>query len=323
MQVELTQPAIIEEFLPLTQSSGIEKAEVYAATFAPFMIKLKELSDKAAMINKVEPTQSDAKIARQIRLDLVKNRTATTKQKDTSKQALLAEGNLIQGLHNIVINTSNLIEPELESIEKHAENKEKERKQAIAKERAKQLSPYLQDLAGYDLANMDDNIFSDLLESQRMLHEKRIEDAKREEAERISREAEDLRKRKEMEAENERMKKQIEEAERLAKIEREKAEKELAAAKKEAERVAAELKKKQDDERAEAERLAKIEREKTAAAKKAAKAPDKIKIQSAIDLLPALNIGDLKTDDAILIANEIKEKFTAFKAWANQKIQTL
>jgi hypothetical protein len=261
----------IIEFEPIVKQSGLEKAEQYAAIFSPFMITLKQLSDKAASVNKENPTALDAKIAREVRLSLVKNRTATGKQKDVSKATLMAETSLIQNLHNVVINSSQLVEADLEAVEKYAENKEKERKAALQIERAAMFNEYNTDLTGYDLGNMAENVFSDLLESQKLLHEKRIADAAALEAKRIADEKAELERQAALKAENERLKAEADKAAaaleaeraevaRLAKIE---VDKQAAILKEQQEKAAAEAK-------ANAEKLAAIEAANKAAREKAA-----------------------------------------------------
>ncbi len=335
----------IQEFEPIVKQSGLEKAEQYAAIFSPFMVQLKQLSDKAVTVNHNNPTAIDAKIAREVRLALVKNRTATAAKKDESKSTLMAEANLIQNLHNVVINSSKLIEADLEAVEKFAENKERERKATLAAERALMFAEYGTDLTGYDLGSMADNVFADLLESQKLLHEKRISDAAKAEAERIEAERLELERQAALKAENERLKKEAEEAAakleaerkeaaRLAKIEQDKADAlaaenaaKLAAIEAENKRVrekaAAELKATQEAAaKAQAELKAKkdeedrIERERIAAEKKAAKAPVKEKLKTAVTSL-SLELPESE------ITADVLAKFAGFKTWALQQIETL
>ena len=325
MEQQTTDIAIVE-FAPIVKQSGLEKAEQYAAIFSPFMVTLKQLSDKATVVNHDNPTAIDAKIAREVRLALVKNRTATGTKKDESKSTLMAEANLIQNLHNVVVNSSKLIEADLEEVEKFAENKEKERKAALAIERAAMFEPYRTDLTGYDLGTMADNVFSDLLESQKLLHEKRIADAARIEAERIEAERSELERQAALKAENERLKKEAEAAAAELKASQEaaaKAQAELKAKKNEADRIdrerisaekkaakaPAELKAKKD----EADR---IDRERISAEKKAAKAPVKEKLKTAVTSL----VLELPESE---ITVDILAKFSEFKTWALQQIETL
>ena len=336
---------MVQEFEPIVKQSGLDKAAVYAATFAPFMINLKELSDKAAGINHNEPSPVDAKLAREIRLAMAKNRTASEKVKDTEKASLLAEGNLIQSLYNVVANASKLSEADLDAVEKYAENKERERKAQLAIERAAMFTDYGTDLTGYDLGGMADNTFADLLESQKLLHQKRLDDAAAAEAKRIAEAKAELQRQAELKAENERLKAEADkaaaaleaerkEAARLAKIEadkaaaikaandkkiaeieaankaaRDKAAAELKASQEAAAKAQAALKAKQDAD-------AKAAADKKAAEAKAAKAPVKEKLKVAVTGLQLI----LPESE---ISADILAKFTGFKSWALQQIETL
>lgn len=329
----------IPEFLPITKQSGIEKAETYAATFAPFMITLKELSDKTRGINKETPSVTDAKIAREVRLALVKNRTATGKKKDESKAVLLAEGSLIQNLHNVVVNTSQLIEADLEAVEKYAENKERERIEALRVERVSQLAPFVEfDANQLSLGTMTADEFATTLQAYQLAHEKKIEDARIAEETRIKEENTRLEEQKIIREENEKMKAEQEKKDceykaKLAEIEannkkaREKAAKEQAAKDKAAadefakqkaiaNKLALELKEKQDADRKEQEKKDKELAEKLAAEKKAAKAPIKEKLKVAVTAL------DLKIPESEISA-DILAKFNGFKTWALTQINSL
>lgn len=317
----------IPEFLPVTKQSGIEKAEHYAATFAPFMIAVKELSEKAAGINHKEPSVLDAKLAREVRLALVKNRTATATKKDESKAALLAESNLIQNLHNVVVNTSQLIEADLTSVEKYAENKEKERVEALRANRAEQLAEFVEDANIFPLGTMTEDAFTELLTGSRLAFEKRQEDARLAEERRVKEENDRLEEQKRIREENDRLKKEAEEKEKQLEAERkeqaaklkaiedannaarEKAAAELRKQKEAADKLAAELKAKEDAEK-------KAAAEKLAAEKKAAKAPVKEKLQVAINgLVLVLPESEITAD--------ILAKFNGFKSWAVSQIETL
>ena len=352
----MTNELIVQEFEPIVKQSGLEKAEQYAAVFAPFMITLKQLSDKAVTINRDNPGVLDAKLACEIRKAMAKNRTASEKVKNDNKAALLAEGNLIQNLYNVIANTSKLTEADLDEVEKFAENKEKERKAALAIERAGQFTEYSTDLTGYDLGAMADNVFNDLLESQKLLHEKRIADAARLEAERIAAEKAELERQAALKAENERLKAEQEaaakaleaeraETARVAKVEADKAaaalkaEQDKAAAEKairdkkiaeiEAankaarDKAAAELKASQEAAaKAQAELKSKQDAEVKAAAEKlaaekaAAKLPVKQKMEAAITGL-SLVLPESE------ITSDIMTKFQGFKIWALQQISQL
>lgn len=348
MNQELATIEIPAELLPVAQQSGIQKADHYAGRFAPYMVAVKELSAKVGAINHIEPSAVDAKLAREVRLALVKNRTATAKEKDDSKSALLAEGNLIQSLHNVVVSASQLVEADLTAVEKYAENKEKERIEALRSARVEQLAPFVADANIFTLGTMSDDAFTELLTGSRLAHEARLQAEKEAEEKRIAEENARLEEQKRIREENERLKAEQAAAELALKKEREEAEAKLAAERAEqnaklaaieaankaardneaaeqsereakaaaelkatqeaAAKVAAELKAKQDAE-------AKAAEEKRAAEKKAEKAPVKEKMRIAVSIL-ALTLPDSE------VTAEILSKFEAFKKWALTQIDS-
>lgn len=207
-----------EELTTIVVNSGIDKAEQHAATFAPFMIAVKEFSNKAESLNKDQPGLLDAQIARQIRLAMVKNRSAADQAKDTRKAGLLAESNLIQNLFNVVVNTSKLVEADLTAIEKHAELKEQARQTAIKAERAEALAPYLPDPNIYPLGTMSDDAFETLLTGSRLALEQKQLAEQQAELERVRVENERLAEQERIKAENERLKKEAAERQQLQSV---------------------------------------------------------------------------------------------------------
>lgn len=335
----------IHEFEPIVKQSGLDKAENYAAIFAPFMIELKNLSVKAAAITKENPSVLDAKLAREVRLAMARNRTASEKEKDKNKASLIAEGNLIQGLYKVVESASKLSEADLEAIEKFAENKEEERKVQLSKHRADLLWQYETDASTCDLGNMPDEVFANLLESQKLLFEKKKQDAKEAEEKRIADELEEQKKQAAIKAENEKLKKEAAEKEkalkaeraeneRLAKIKADAVEKELqeqraknaAIAKENQKKLAAieaennrlrdkakKLKEDQDKKDLEEANKKALELE---AQRKAAKAPIKEKLKVAIESLK-LDLPDSE------ITFDLYQKFVGFRTWALNKIENI
>jgi hypothetical protein len=166
------------------------KAMSHALAFAPKMNKVIELSEALSTINKENPSDAEAKVARRNRLDLVSNRTSSDKIKKELKSGLLIEEELIDNLYGVVKNTSQLIEAEYEKIEKFAENREKERKEALKSERLELLTPYTDNADKFDLANMEEQTFNELFSGIKMQKEakeaadKKVQEEK-EEKERI------------------------------------------------------------------------------------------------------------------------------------------
>lgn len=338
------------------------KSQKLLEMFTPYFNKMGEIEHKIKVLNAENPGKEDVKIAREIRLALKNNRVAAEKIKDDSKAAILIEGRLIDNLNNIVKNTSKGLELQCEQIEKDAEIKEAARVEAIRLERAGLLSAYVEDANIFPLGTMTDEQFSTMLSGYKLAHQQKIEAEQKADAERLEKEAaekleqerirleneklkaeaaerekqleaervEAKRKADELEAENKKKLAAIEESNRIAreKAAAEQAERDRLAKveagrlKAEADKLAAELKAKQDAEKAAADKLEAERKSKLAAEKKAAKAPDKDKLKAAIELLPGLLV-EVKTEEAQIVADNIREKFIAFKRWANEQIATL
>lgn len=217
--VEEVQPQQLPtELVAVAVNSGLDKAEQHAATFAPFMIAVKDFSNKAQGLNKEQPSTLDAQIARQIRLAMVKNRTAADQAKDAGKAGLLAESNLIQSLFNVVVSTSKMVEADLAAIEKFAELKEQARQSILKMERASQLEPYLPDPNIYPLGTMSEEAFQTLLTGSRLALEQKQLAEQQAEAERLRAEAERLAEQERIREENERLRQEVEEKQKLQSV---------------------------------------------------------------------------------------------------------
>lgn len=357
-----TLPAEVEQ---IVNQSGVshQKAQEHALSFMKFYSVMSEIEPKIQAINAENPSPMDMKIAREIRLSLAKNRVEAEKKKDELKRDLLNESNLIQACYNQVKAFSAIKEAFLADVEKFAERREAERKALLKAEREAELSKYTTDLAVYQLAEMSEESWLNLLQGQKLAYEARIEAEKKAEAERIAREKAEAEERERIRIENERLKAEAaarekelaaerarveaeqKKAEEAARKEREAAEKKLAEerAKAEAERkrIEAENQAKLDAEREkreQAERELKARRqaeerkaaeelaakkEAEAAAKKAAKAPEKKKLQVWIDAAQMPEQPLLKEIDALAVQSEINAKFNAFKTWASAQINNL
>lgn len=111
---------------PVLKDTKIElsKASGHAMAFAPSMSSYLELAEVIKTLDKVNPTETMAKQAREARLKMVKVRTAAEEIKDLRKEGIRAEGDLIQALFNVVKNSCLVTETEFTEIEKHQERKE-------------------------------------------------------------------------------------------------------------------------------------------------------------------------------------------------------
>ena len=351
--MENTAIILDEKLNSLIPTSNVEqtKAELYALSFAPFMVSINELSKAITLMNKENPSPIDVKTARSNRLEMVKVRTASEKIKDAHKASILVEGRLIDSLNGVIKNTSALIESEYLAIEKHAENLEIARKEKLKIERLELLKDLTDQASIYPLGEMNEDSFNDLLEGLKTAKENKIK-AERE-AERLRLEAIEAERieNERIRIENEKLKAEAAEAERLAEIERKKNAEALAkleAEKKAAADKAAAEKKAQDDliakQKAEAERLQKQINDKKEAEIMAAKvlkenqekeaadlfvaqieaekAPDKEKMRQWLDKCH-LGITPSLGPDGHKKACEIHMKFTGFLKWANEQIDNI
>jgi hypothetical protein len=351
---ETTAVVLPEKLNQLATNSGLElnKAIEHAFKFVPSMKEINELSKALSIMDKENPSEIDVKTARRNRLDLVKVRGDAKKTKEQLKENILTEGKLIDKLFNTVIDTAELSESEYEAIEKHAENKEKARKEALRIERSQALSPYTENTSIYPLGEMTEDNFAELLEGLKLAKENKIKAEQEAERLRLEKIEADRIENERIRVENEKLKAEKAEADRLAAIEKKKNDEAIAkleAEKKAAAEKAAAEKKKQDDliakQKAEADRLQKEiddkkaaelkakkeaeekrqqeEKDRIAAEKKAAKAPDKEKLKAFVNSFIMPELTTAKSPEALKVESEIIEKFNGFKMWATKQIESI
>lgn len=313
-----------DELTRIVQTSGLEqtKGQKLLALFTPYFNRLAEIEAKINLLNPTNPEREDIIIAKEIRLSLRNNRVASEKIKDDSKALILAEGRVIDNLNNIIKNTSKPLEEKCEQVEKFAEIQEQRRKEERKIERVKLLEPYASEYpyntsAGYfsfnyNLLDMTDVAFDDLLASVKLNCEKQKQEKLKAEEERIAREKTDAEERERIRQENIKLKAEREEREKEIAIERAKAETERRATEEKsrlerAEQEAKLKKEREERERLEAELKAGREKEesdkraKALAEKKARQAPDKEKLNKLAESIKSLSIPELATEEAVII----------------------
>ncbi len=123
---------------------GIEesKAKQIEAVFIPMFNKMKELEVEYKEILKLDITPETCKKAKELRGRYVKTRTGTAEIHKKAKAFYLAGGKFVDGWKNAQLFAAQGIEDELNNIEKHFENIEKERKEELRKIRVNRLIPY-------------------------------------------------------------------------------------------------------------------------------------------------------------------------------------
>ena len=314
------------------------RAEQIKSTFDPMVAMLSDFESAFNEIiseAKTEVNQELIDKAKRLRIDISKIRIDTGKLKDKQKEYIKLEDKAIMGVHNILVYAVKEKEDKLREIEKFFENQERERLEALQKERAEKLSEYVDDAHDRDLAKFEDDEFEALYLLKRNQYNDRIAAEQKAEADRIAKEKAEAEERERIKQENEILRKEAQaraereriEAEKRAKIEAER------KAKEEAERKAredkerkerAEMQAKIDAERKakeEAERKARAERERLEAElKDKEEAERKAKEEAEARLQAELSKGDSdKVKDLITDLEGLKSKYK-FKSNKNQKM---
>jgi len=300
------------------QEFGLEKTEAQKieAVFTPMLEKMVELEKEYNTVITLPLEQETLKKARELRLKYVKVRSGTADIHKTAKAYYLAGGRFVDAWKNAQNFSALGKEEELEKIEKHFELIEQAKKEKLNEERQKQLAQYVSDVKLYNLKEMSDAGFNELLASSKVAFEARLEAERKAEEERLRAEEENRKEQERIRLENEELKKQAEAREKEIAIERKKAEDERKKLAEKA-RVEAEAREKIEAENAEKqriekERIAQEEKQK----KEAEKAPDREKLIAYAVELGCLEVPKLKTEEA-------KEKLKEAISFLNKAIEIL
>lgn len=320
---------------------------------------LSERQSLAEMYNdaiKMEITKENIPKFRELRLKIRDNRTKGIETwHRTNKEFYLRGGQFVDAIKRKEAAENERMEANLKENEEHFERIEQERLEKLQAERADLIRDFVEDADSINLSSMDKDVFEAYHTAKKKAYEDRVAAEKKAEEERIAKEKAEAEERERIRKENERLKAESEAREKAIAEERRKAEAKAEAERKKREahaekerkereakeraeqaaheeqlrkaceakaKVEAELeakRKAEEDARKEAERK---EKERLAAEKKAAKAPDKIKIKTAIDRMHMPEI-ELKTEDARETFEVITEKFEAFKKWASTQVESL
>lgn len=225
---ELTKPELYTGLAP----DGVASLQ---AGFAPHFHAFHACQDEASQITAEQP-----KAARLMRLKLKAIRVDAEKTRKALKEDSIRRGKAIDGLNNLLEYQLVPVEQAMEEIEKAEERREAARKDALKALRAEELALFC-DPQHYDLGNMADDAYQQLLAGVKAAKVERERLAAEAEAARVAaakaaaeaaakaeaeRKAEEAR----LRAENERLVAEKAEADRLAKIAADKAAAEKAAA---------------------------------------------------------------------------------------------
>jgi hypothetical protein len=144
--------------------------------------------DTILALDKDDP--KTAKKAAELRKQIKNNRTqGFEKWRKTTKEVYLRAGQFIDALGKREIFINEQAEDKLEMIEKHAENLEKQRLEALQDERKMAIAPYVDENFSYpDLSNMDQEVFEAYLSTKKSSFEAKIAAEKKAEEEILERE---------------------------------------------------------------------------------------------------------------------------------------
>jgi len=318
---------------------GLEevKASQISAQFKPMLDKMEALENDYNEVIKLDIELPETAIkAKELRRKYVKVRTGTSEIHKAQKAFYRSGGLYVDGWKNAQLFASQGIEEKLMVIEKHAENKEKERIEAINQDRKAQCLKYVnEEVILFNLGDMSEGIWDNYIVGLEASYNARIAAEKKAEEDRIAKEKAEQEERERIAKENEKLKQEAAERERIAKIEADKRDKEEAA------RLAKELKERKERESKEAaeradfeaklqaereakekiEREEKQKREKLEAELKAKEAAElKAKEEEAAKIQAELNKGDAaKVKDLITDLEALKNKYS-FKSAKNNKM---
>lgn len=157
----------------------------------------KLLIEEFENVSKLEVTEENIPLFKELRNRIVKNRTqGIEKWHKASKEVFLKGGQFVDAIrrNEVLINTQ--MEEKLLEGEKHFENLEKARLEKLQSDRATKLLPYDELAEDRDLTKLEDDEFEAILKMKRETHEAKIKAEK---------EAEELKAKQEKEAEEERI----------------------------------------------------------------------------------------------------------------------
>lgn len=268
----------------VVEESGLEKNKVQEL--------MKQFGDDFAFARDLVARYKDIKVtskdqvdemqkAREARITLKTLRVAVENTRKELKEQSLREGKAIDGAANIIKALIIPVEEHLEKQEKFIEIEEKTREEQKFNRRVSELSQWVPDITVYDLRQMSEETFQELLKNSKKATEDAEIAKKKLEEDRISKEK--------IEAEARlKLQKEKEEADRLAAEERRKREE-----------LEAKIKKEQE------ERVAK-ENEESERKMKILRAPDKEKLEALAKTFKSIEMPSVLSPEARRTIDDIK-----------------
>ncbi len=313
----------------------IEKA------FKPKIIERDGLHEVYGTLIKKEISNGVCVEARDLRLKLVKVRTGISDIHKTQKSFFLASGKFVDAWKNKETLPVIQMEEKLLDLEKYYEKIEQEKKDKIRIKRISELEKYEFDTSFYNLGEMPEEGYTQLLESAKFSFETKKKADQEIERQKIKREKAYQEEQEKIRKDNERLREQASEREvaekkRAAKEDAERKEREEKERKKQVEfdaKLKEEREKREKIERDEHEKHEKLkaeikakedaerkEREKIEARQKAAElAPDKKKLESLAVRIVQIELPELKSEEAKAIIKSVVELLNKTSNYIKEK----
>jgi hypothetical protein len=318
------------ELVAVIEQQGLQPSKVDSLmqSFAGYFTEAKKIAGESKSIVVSDETQvDDMHKAREYRLKLKEIRVNADKTREELKSQSLREGNAIQGVFNIIKALIVPVEEYLEKQEKFAEVKEAERIANIYGERVEKLSKYVTDVTLYNIRDMADEVFENLLSGCKSSWEKARADEAKTEADRLAQVEANRLEQEKIRKENEKLRAEAEEKDKALAVEREEQAKALRKVNEEKEKVEAKLRaekeaqaKKEADEKAVADAKLKADEE---AKRKSLLAPDKEKLLELANIIDKIEMPNVASDSAGSVIKETKEVLNHLTNLIREKSKTL
>ena len=303
------------ELATVAFQNGLEKSkvEILLTNFAGYFEEAKQIVNTAKTIKVTDATQkAEMELARQSRLEL---RTLRGKVEDTRvklKEQSLREGRAIDGVSNLIKALVIPVEEELEKQEKFVQMKEEARVRKMYED----LAPFVDNINVFNLKDMSDEAFANLLKEAIVAKNLRIEADRKADEERIAKEKIEKEEREKLRLENEALAKKNAEAERILAEERKKQADAMAEKKRQIDEL--ELKAKKDKEAQEAKIKAEADEK-----RKLSLAPDKDKLIKFSEIIAMIELPEVASPEAKTILGEAKMTLDAISEFLVYKSKLL
>src|SRR3990167_10145901 len=199
-----------------------ETALELITVFMPFFEQTDEWAKKAKEILVTDISQiKEMGLAREARLGLKDIRVEVEKKRKVLKEESLRKGKAIDGMANIIKFLIIPIEEHLQEQEDFVKRQEEKRKSELVEKRKNELLKFEIETGYYNLADMSEEGYSQILETSRLVYKQKQETLVKAEQEKIAKEKAEAEERERIKLENEQLKKEALERERLAKIQAE------------------------------------------------------------------------------------------------------